>query len=224
MSTARAAILKAVANALPGTKPDAAAIAAEARQLLRDPNAMRPRLPSANAVESFLQRVAASKAGATGERIASIEEFPDAVARYLAARTLPPRIALQPSHDLATLGWTAAGLACDGPANEGVVVGIARWGIAEYGTLVFHSAANTPILLNFLPSLHIAAVHAAAIVPYLEDYAAAARQTGDPAPRNACLITGASGTTDIEGSLVLGAHGPRELHIVVIDDGSAGAA
>ena len=81
-----------------------------------------------------------------------------------------------------------------------------------------HSASDAPVLLNFLPAVHIVAVHASSIVAHLEDYAAAARRAGDPAPRNACLITGASGTTDIEGNLVLGAHGPRELHIIVIDD------
>ena len=32
------------------------------------------------------------------------------------------------------------------------------------------------------------------------------------------LVTGASGTTDIEGSLVLGAHGPRYLHVVIVED------
>ena len=46
------------------------------------------------------------------------------------------------------------------------------------------------------------------------NYAAAA--AGQPMPRNVNLITGASGTTDIEGSLVLGAHGPRYMHVVVV--------
>ena len=41
--------------------------------------------------------------------------------------------------------------------------------------------------------------------------------TGEPAPRNVNLVTGASGTTDIEGVLVRGAHGPRSLHVVVAD-------
>jgi L-lactate dehydrogenase complex protein LldG len=76
---------------------------------------------------------------------------------------------------------------------------------------------ETPVLHNFLCDTHIVAVHANCIVPHLEDYAAA-RIFGDPAPRNVCLITGASGTTDIEGILVKGAHDPRELHIVVVDD------
>jgi L-lactate dehydrogenase complex protein LldG len=141
----------------------------------------------------------------------------------LQARDLPLRIALQPSPHLAALDWPAAGVSCDSPAGDGIVVGLARWGIAEYGSLVFHSAADTPILLNFLPAVHIVAVHASTIAAYLEDYAAAARLAGDPAPRNACLITGASGTTDIEGNLVLGAHGPRELHIIVIEETPAAA-
>ena len=47
-----------------------------------------------------------------------------------------------------------------------------------------------------------------------EDYAALV--AGQPMPRNVNLITGASGTTDIEGSLVLGAHGPRYLHVLVV--------
>ena len=71
--------------------------------------------------------------------------------------------------------------------------------------------------------MHVIAVQASTIVPHLEDYAGAARAAGDPSPRNVCLVTGASGTTDIEGNLVLGAHGPRELHVIVIDDAASGA-
>ena len=42
------------------------------------------------------------------------------------------------------------------------------------------------------------------------------RAVAGPAPRNVNLITGASGTTDIEGSYVRGAHGPRFLHVVLV--------
>lgn len=221
MSAARKAILKAVARALPAKRPDAAAIDAEAQQLVAGPQKLRPALAAASIAESFIQRVAGSKAGTTLGRIAAITELPELAARHLASRKLPMRIALQPAPLLNSLDWAATGIACDGAAGDGIVVGLARWGIAENGTLVFHSAADTPILLNFLPAVHIVAVYAHSIVSHLEDYAAAARRAGDPAPRNACLITGASGTTDIEGNLVLGAHGPRELHIIVIDDASA---
>ncbi len=222
MSAARKAILKAVTKALPPRKPDAAAIAAGARALIEEPQAARPELPLASLTESFAARVAGPKVGATVERILSIDELPGAVARYLAARKLPERIALQPSRTLTALDWAAAGLLLDDAVDDKVAVGIARWGIAETGSLVFHSAADMPVLFNFLPAVHIVAVHAASIVPYLEDYAAAARAAGDPAPRNVCLITGASGTTDIEGSFVRGAHGPRELHVIIVGD-AAGA-
>lgn len=81
------------------------------------------------------------------------------------------------------------------------------------GSLVLHSGADTPILANFLPLRHVVLLHARDIVAHLEDYAAAAAAL--PVPRNAILTTGASGTTDIEGMFVLGAHGPRFLHVVI---------
>ena len=61
------------------------------------------------------------------------------------------------------------------------------------------------------------AVRAGSIVAHLEDYAALAARAGLP-PRNVNLITGASGTTDIEGSYVRGAHGPGFLHVVLVEE------
>ncbi len=220
MTSAREEILKAVEEALPRSRLDAAAVDAEARALIGELGAVRPKLPLASVTASFIQRVAESKVGASAERVRSIDELPAATARYLSARSLPPLIVLQPARILTALDWASAGLFCDGSLDDGVVVGVARWGVAEYGSLVFHSAAEAPILFNFLPAVHIVAIHATSIVAYLEDYASAARLSGDAAPRNACLITGASGTTDIEGRFVRGAHGPRDLHIVIIDDTS----
>ena len=220
MTAAREEILKAVEKALPLTRLDAVAIEAEARALIGELAAVRPKLPLTSVTASFTQRAAGSKVGASVEQVRSIDELPEAVARYLSVRSLPPNIVLQPTQILTALDWASVGLFCDGTLDDGVVVGVARWGIAEYGSLVFHSAADTPILFNFLPAVHIVAIHATSIVAYLEDYASAARLSGDPAPRNACLITGASGTTDIEGKFVGGAHGPRELHIAIIDDTS----
>jgi L-lactate dehydrogenase complex protein LldG len=214
--TARDAILTDIGAALGASQSGAEAIAAEARGLLAEPDSARPSLPLAETVESFIARVAGPKVVATVDRIAAFEALPSAVARYLAAKTAGTRIALQPIVPLAALDWAGAGLQLDNAIDDRVVVGVARWGIAETGSVVFHSAADTPILTNFLGAVHIVAIPAGAILPHLEDYAAAARAAGDPAPRNACLITGPSGTTDIEGSLVRGAHGPRDLHIVVI--------
>ena len=135
--------------------------------------------------------------------------------RYLAAHGLPESVALQPAAELERLDWAGLATHPGMAADEPVGVGIARWGIAETGSLVFHSGPEMPILSAFLPLHHIVALRVDTILPWLEDYAALAA----PAPRNAVLVTGASGTTDIEGSYVRGAHGPGYLHVVLLEAG-----
>jgi L-lactate dehydrogenase complex protein LldG len=41
-------------------------------------------------------------------------------------------------------------------------------------------------------------------------------------PRNVMLVTGPSRSADIEQALELGAHGPRRLHVVLLDDTGGG--
>ncbi|MBS0555196.1 MAG: LUD domain-containing protein, partial [Proteobacteria bacterium] len=143
-------------------------------------------------------------------------ELPAAVARYVEARGLPAAIALQPAAVLQALDWSGFDVHDRVAPDETLAVGFARWGIAETGSLVFHSDAETPILANFLPLHHLVMVRASTVLAYLDDYAAAT--AGQRPPRNVNIITGASGTTDIEGSLVLGAHGPRYLHVVIVGE------
>ena len=63
-----------------------------------------------------------------------------------------------------------------------------------------------------LPRHWLVAVEEAKILPFLDDYATFATAR----PRNAVLITGSSGTTDIEGYFVRGAHGPGFVHVLLI--------
>lgn len=215
--TARESILGAVRAAL-GTAPtDPATIAAEAAALLAAPEAMRPALTPADPVAAFAARVVSAKVGATLACIGTVADLPGAVRRYLAAQALPPVLALQPDPGLWALDWSGITLHDTAASDEAAALGLADAAIAETGSLVFCSGPTTAVLGHFLPLHHLAAVHAHAIVPYLEDFAAIA----DVAPRNLNLITGASGTTDIEGSYVRGAHGPRFLHIILIGDAAA---
>jgi L-lactate dehydrogenase complex protein LldG len=193
---------------------EAAGVRAAADALLGDLPSTRPALPAGSLAEAFIARVTSPKVAATAQRIESLDTLPAAVAEYLKARGLPTAVALQPHAQLRSLDWSGFELHPRVAADEAAAVGLARWGIAETGSLVFHSGADSPVLANFLPLHHIVALPAADILAHLEDYAAAV--VGQPMPRNVNLITGASGTTDIEGSLVLGAHGPRGLHVVVI--------
>jgi L-lactate dehydrogenase complex protein LldG len=206
-------VLAAVRAALGARDADAAQVRRDAAALLEDVASIRPPLPALPLADVFAARVTTPKVAATVDRIGEPAGLPAAVRRYLQARGLRPAVALQPARELAALDWAGFERHADVAPDETVVVGVARWGVAETGSLVFHSGDETPMLANFLPLHHVVLLHAATIVGHLEDYAAAAAAL--PVPRNAILITGASGTTDIEGSLVLGAHGPRHLHVVI---------
>ncbi len=217
MTPARESILAAVRAGLGGGWREPGAIATEAASLLVSPELIRPRLPDKGLVELFAERAAAPKLGTTLERLASLSELPESVRHYLAAHGLPSAIALQPAAELTDLDWQGIEIRTAIAPDEAVGVGLAGWGVAETGSLVVHSGPDTPVLLGFLPLHHIVAVRAGSIVAHLEDYTAAAARAG-PAPRNVNLITGASGTTDIEGSYVRGAHGPGFLHVVLVEE------
>lgn len=214
--SARAEIFASIRKSLP-SPADQSQIAAELAALRARVAPTRPDRVNGAAAEVFLARVQSAGVAASAERIAGLDELPGAVARYAAAHGLNNEIAVQPDAELLRLDWsgfqTHQGIATD----EALAVGLALGGIAETGTLVFHSSPASPTLFAFLPLHHVVAVRADNIWPWLEDYVAAYNRA--PPPRNVNFVTGASGTTDIEGALVKGAHGPGWLHIVLVGGG-----
>ncbi len=94
--------------------------------------------------------------------------------------------------------------------------------VAETGTLMLASGPGTPTTLNFLPDTHIVVLRAGQIVASYEDGwdLIRARADGNPQtlPRTINMITGPSRTGDIEQRIQLGAHGPRRLHVVLVED------
>lgn len=212
----RASILTAIRAGLGTPRAAPEFIAVEAAGLLDAPDTTRPRLAAPTLSEAFAIKVQAL--GATVDRIASMDAVPRAVRRYIDAQGVPPAIALQPAPAFARLDWSSLLTHTDLAADELAAVGLARWGVAESGSLIVHSDPVTPILLSFLPLHHIVVLRESDVVPYLEDYAG--RLARGVHPRNAVLITGPSGTTDIEGSYVRGAHGPGFLHIIMVTDPS----
>jgi L-lactate dehydrogenase complex protein LldG len=89
--------------------------------------------------------------------------------------------------------------------------------VAETGTLVLESAAERHRLVSLVPPVHVAVLRAGAILPDLDAALAALAQSASPA-RAVTLVTGPSRTADIELELVVGVHGPRELHVVVLEE------
>jgi L-lactate dehydrogenase complex protein LldG len=94
-------------------------------------------------------------------------------------------------------------------------------GIAESGTLVLRSGAGRGRLASLIAPVHIAVLRRAQIARGLGAALAQirARYGHDPLvdSSNLTLITGPSRTGDIELTLTLGVHGPREIHVVLID-------
>jgi L-lactate dehydrogenase complex protein LldG len=152
---------------------------------------------------------------------------PAAIADYLARENLPARLRLSTETDITGLPWPTRPLleitqgATDGSDEVSVTGGYAA--IAETGTLMLASGAGRPTTLNFLPETHIVVLSADRVVGALEQaWAKLRREFGaGTMPRTVNFITGPSRSADIEQTLQMGAHGPRRLHIIMIDGETA---
>jgi L-lactate dehydrogenase complex protein LldG len=178
---------------------------------------------AASLVSRFMQR--AIDMASTVERIGTPEDIPTAVARYVDALELPPELALQRSlegvcwPELALLDWRGAGLDIEARPTTGsdrLAITGCFCAIAETGTLVFTAGADTPTALTLLPDTHVAVVRADRIVAGMEEAFALVREEKGRMPRAINLISGPSRTGDIEQTIVLGAHGPFRMHVLML--------
>jgi len=191
----------------------------EEARLLSDDMAARDKLLSHDLGEAFVQRINTGLViGTQCELLASTDDIPEAVSQFLKKHDLPAGIAVQNAESLKRLDWAGMTLIDNVIDDESVSICVADYGIAETGSVVIRSSPKMPILLSFLASYQIVVLKRDVILAYLEDYAQvdAELAASNNTPRNTSLITGCSGTTDIEGVLVQGAHGPKLLHILLI--------
>jgi L-lactate dehydrogenase complex protein LldG len=93
----------------------------------------------------------------------------------------------------------------------------ARGAIAETGTLILWPDADEPRLMSLVPPLHIVLLDSANIYNTFFE-ALQAEAWPDGLPTNALLISGPSKTADIQQTLAYGAHGPKELVVLLIGD------
>ena len=94
---------------------------------------------------------------------------------------------------------------------------VARSGIAATGTLVIAPDAATPRTVSLAPPLHVCLVYASSL--HVDLHAAArAERWADGMPSNLVLVSGPSKTSDIQQTLAYGAHGPRWLWVLIVDD------
>ncbi len=227
MSDARADVFNRVRRHLDrDPETDAAARRDVAARLAGRARGTRPHridLDLAGLAALFVEK--AEAVDATVDRVASPDAVPDAVARYLRDRNLPADAAMAPNADLDAMPWAQSTLTLERrAANGGDGVGIARAfaGVAETGTLVMASGPDSPATLNFLPETHVVVLRESEIAGAYEDVWQRLRDDGrgqgSGLPRTVNMITGTSRTGDIEQTLQTGVHGPKRLHIVVVDD------
>lgn len=93
-----------------------------------------------------------------------------------------------------------------------------RGAIADVGALILWPDANEPRLMSLAPAIHIAVLEADKIYNSLAE-AIARERWAEGMPTNALLISGPSKTADIELVLTFGVHGPKELIVLVLEDG-----
>lgn len=183
----------------------------------------RGQLPPAERLALFKSMVLA--AAATLDHLPSTEAVPGAIADYLRARNLPPTILRGADARLAALPWENAP-SLDvwiGPSDGRQLAGLSHAfaGVAESGTVVMLSGPDNPSTVNLLPDHHLVVVQAEDVEG---DYEAVwsrlrAKFGAGIMPRTVNWITGPSRSADIEQTLLLGAHGPRSLHILLVGEG-----
>lgn len=221
---ARDDVLATVRRSLGVTGSEAPRRAVVAERLGRHPSGVIPARAAskdpAGVIRLFVEMAEAS--AATVATVTRAEDAPAAVADYLRGRNLALRLRRGDDPRLAGLDWEAASIETTVGRSFGddeTGASFAFGAVAETGTLALLSGRENPTTLNFLPDTHVVLVHAADVAATYEDVWARVRNRfgAGAMPRTVNLVTGPSRSADIEQILLMGAHGPRRLYIVLID-------
>jgi L-lactate dehydrogenase complex protein LldG len=101
----------------------------------------------------------------------------------------------------------------EAPAIDGAGVSTALWGLADTGSVVLASSSEEPRARSLLPEVHVTLLREDRILPGLDELFVA---LGDDLPSALAIVTGPSRSADIEQKLVVGVHGPGEVHVVLL--------
>ncbi len=225
MSEARSQILGGIAKSLGRTPTEAQRAAARARIAGHARGLIPARAQLGHDEQVQLFERMALEVSATVHHVASLEAVPDAVAAYLAAHNLPAELRVAPDPALGPIPWgrrpTLAITSGHARDSDAVSLTGAFSAVAETGTIIIVSGSEHPTTLNFLPDTHIVVLKKDQVVGAYEDawdhLRAQAHRFEGGMPRTVNMITGPSRTGDIEQTIQLGAHGPRRLHILLVE-------
>lgn len=189
-------------------------LAAVHQRLASSPPLTRPSV-SGDLIERFVQKALAN--ACTVDRLASAADIVPAIERVITERGLVRRIGA--SAQFASLSWPSSLVVENraGLSDDAVCLTDASAGISETGSLVFFSSSERPAGLNFLPETHIAVLHTRDIVRHIEDIWPKARALA-VWPRAVNIVSGPSRTADVAQIIVRPAHGPKSLHILMLEE------
>ena len=167
----------------------------------------------------FCEKVEASEG--TYKVVKSYAKAANEILDFLRQHNLPQSVRMGTDKRLMKLVWENEPPELQIGPSDGldlVCVSHAQGGVSETGTLVMTSGPENPTSLNFLPETHIILVHKKDLQKSYEDsWTALRRRYGkEKLPRTINMITGPSRSADIEQTLILGAHGPLRLHVIII--------
>jgi L-lactate dehydrogenase complex protein LldG len=189
---------------------------------LRNPQAnlipARAQQPRGELIKLFQTML--EKAGAKVARVRALKAIPEAIAAQLREAGAPLRVRIGADPIFEALRTEPGGLEIlQGRAQPDDPVGLSHAiaGAAETGTLFLTSGPANPSTLNFLPETHQIVVLANDIAGSYEEGWAKLRSIygAGNMPRTVNLISGPSRTADIEQTMVMGAHGPRNLLVLI---------
>ncbi|WP_374384638.1 lactate utilization protein C [Dongia sp.] len=181
----------------------------------------RATAPGVDVVDLF--RTMLINAKATLDEVKTRDEVPAAVQKYLAANNAEARIKVSPDRRVSSIPWGNVPLLeissgrSHGLDPTSVTPAVAV--VAETGTVILQSSDETPTTLHFLPDQHVVVVSKSQIVGTYEDALARVKRGPDGGlPRTVNFVTGPSRSADIGKILLMGAHGPKKLHVIVVDE------
>lgn len=175
--------------------------------------------PAADVCVAFMANVLANKG--TMELAADRAEAVRVVGRYLYTRFRTHKLVAGNDPRIAAMPWRDAGvLPRFGAAENGdsAALSYARLGVAETGAIVTWTGRANPGRNNLLPEDHLVLVNREDVVATLEDAWQRIRQDlpAGTWPRGITFTAGPSSTADVEAQLVIGAHGPRRWHVILV--------
>jgi len=223
VSFARDDVLATIRRSLGVNGAEAPRLAEVEDRLSRAPGGIIPKRSRVNGAERLaLFKRQAEDALATVTLVPDAASVPAEAARYLRDANLPATLRIGDDPRLAAMPWdTTAIEVSKGPSGGGDLNALSHAfaGVAETGTLAMVSGSDNPTTLNFLPDNHLVVVAAGDLSGSFEEILEKlrARYGKEKMPRTLNLITGPSRSADIEQTLILGAHGPRKLHIIVVE-------